>query len=263
MAQKLISFYCFNEDSASSVKDFSTNERHSSSVTGLTIGVGAVGKVGIFDGATTNINFGNITAFNGLEKFSICTKFKLSVLGVRHIISFRNDNNILEVTTANNVKFTLVTGGITGATYELTDTQILTTGIFYTVVAIYDGVNIRIEIDTIDVSPILLAATGETSANFNDLIVGSDFGMDFFNGAIEMLSFYSLAFSENEIITIFEQPSGIRFETQDGKLRTGDLILNNAGGSEVVTWYEEFDERLFSDGEIHNFNDNELIIFKN
>lgn len=257
--QTLIAFYCFNDNSASSVKDFSVNERHSSSVTNLTISTSdlAVGKVGVFNGTSSTINFGNIAAFNSLAAFTIIAKIKLNLLGVKQVVSFRDASHYLEITSANKIKFMLDNG----SAITLTHTQVLTTGIWYAVIGLWDGINMYVYIDAID-NVTSGAMTGTLSSNSNNLYIGNDGVDDWFNGSMEMISYYSKALTTSEIETIMESPSGIKFEAADAKLQTGDLILNNAGGKEVVVWYEEFDERSFSDTKQHYFNDTEPIIFK-
>src|SRR3990167_4367927 len=123
MAQTLIAFYCFNDGSESAVKDFSTNERHSSSVSGLTINQydNSVGYTCKFNGTSSYANFGNITAFNSLAAFTIVTKINLTTLGVKQVISHMEFNHTLEITAADTVKFTLDTG----AAVAITNTTIL------------------------------------------------------------------------------------------------------------------------------------------
>ena len=260
MAQTMIAFYCFNDNNVSSVKDFSVNERHSASTTALTIASYAysVGKTCKFNGTTSNINFGNITAFNSLTAFTIVTKIRLTTTGVKQVISFRSSSHGLEVTSADKIKFTINNG----ADISLTDTRVLVTETWYTIIAMWDGVNMSIYIDALD-TPFTGAMTGTMASNSNSLVLGYDTVDDWFAGYIEMISYYSRSLTDDEILTVLENPTGMKMEAIDGSLKTGDLILNNASGKEVVSWYEEFDERLFSDGEEHNFNDEELIIFKN
>jgi len=262
MAQSLISFICFNDNSASTVKDFSTNKNHSSSVTDLVVESfdGATGKVGKFNASSTDVDFGTVNGLNALTKLSICVRFRLSDVGARGIISWRDANHILEVTAADKLKITIQAG----ASYILTDTRTLVAGVWYTAMITWNGTtgDLKIYVDGIDSPASTTGATGTTPTNSNSLILGNNTG-DYFNGRVEMISYYSKEFNEDEVLALAESPTGIKFVSLDGYLQTGDLILNSAGGQEVVTWYEEFDERLFSDLEEHNFNDTELIIFKN
>ena len=78
-----------------------------------------------------------------------------------------------------------------------------------------------------------------------------------------MISYYNRAITDAEIVTLLEQPAGLKYIAIDDKLGTGDLLLNNFGGKEVVTWYEKFDERNFSDAEEHLFKDEEQMMFHN
>lgn len=263
MAQSLLAYYCFNDNSVSSVKDFSTNERHSSSVTGLTIGTDslAIGKVGIFNGTSTNVNFGNVSSLNGLTNFSLVVKFKMAALNNVQIISIRASNHILEITAANKIQITITTG----ISNVLLGTNVLAKDIWYKTIITWNGAtgSLKIYLDELETVDSSENPTGTMPTNTNSLLIGYDGAGKYLNGKIEMISYYNKVLSDNEIMTVFESPSGIKTEVTDAKLKTGDLILNNAGGRETAIWYEEFDERLFNDRDDHLFNDKELIIFPN
>ena len=261
MAQNLLAYYCFNDNSATTIKDFSVNEKH---LTGTDMSIstdtGAIGKVGIFNGISSKCVFTDFSVLDGLVEFTIVSKIKLTDTPPgpgNRIISHRTDNHDLFVDNNNKVNF----GFVTGVGYNFTDSRILNNNQWYIIIVVWDGATLKIYIDSID-SPFSSGATGTMLSTSEDLIIGSDL-TDFFDGKIEMISYYNRAFTDSEIVTLLEQPAGIKYISADDKLQTGDLLLNNFGGKEVVVWYEEFDERLFEDGEEHLFEDDEQMMFEN
>jgi len=264
MAQSLIAFYCFNDNDTSLVHDFSVNERHSSSETALTItaDTGAVGKVGVFNGTTSEVDFGNITAFNSLAAFSIVVKFKIDTLPAATGYIVRRDESFnMYVNNSGDIGITIHdTAGIFSTLIHAAG---LVAGVWYTIVATWDTENIKYYRDTDTVRDTEGAAFATMHNPSSSLYIGSGGGSSYFQGKIEMISFYSKCITSDEINAVMEYPSGIKYESGDGMIQTGDLIYNNSGAKEVCTWSEEFDERNFNDDEQHLFNDGEVMIFPN
>lgn len=262
MAQTLIAHYNFNDNDNTLVHDFSVNEWHSTSETGLTISTdsGATGKVGVFNGTTTTLNFGNITDFNSITGFSAVFKVNFSSFWGSGTALFASVQNLFEIqfSTAGVPIFYFYDS--TSSAHNLTASDPLDLNTWYTIVITWDGENINYYNGSSDV----LDTAGAADPSFDTS--GSDFKlMDSARLAckVEVVSFYSKALSTDEIDTIMENPSGIQYEAGDGMIQTGDLIYNNSGGKEVCTWTEEFDEMEFSDNEEQLFADGELQIFKN
>lgn len=256
MASSIISYWCFNDNTATLVHDFSGNQRHSIVETGFSIStaVGAVGKVGVFDGSTTRLDFDNITAFSALTAFAVICKFKLDAVGARQVISMRSGNHILEVTAAGKVKLSLYDASATLYTCTHADTLVVAT--WYTVVAMWDGSDITIYVNEADNETTAEASFGELDTVSNNLYVGAtNTPGDYLDGFMEMLSYYSKALDYDEVEAIMESPSGLVFEAGDGKIQTGDIIYNESGSKEVCIWYQENEERSFPDDEDHLWAD--------
>ena len=264
MASSLIGFYCFNDNDAALVHDFSGNERNSTAETGFAISThsGAKGYVGVFNGTTTVLNFGNITAFNSVTGFSIVTRFKTDAIGARQVISNRQNHHILEITAAGLAKITLYYSGAPAFIIQTSDTLVADT--WYTVAVSWDGSDIYIYLDDADNVDDDTASGTALDSVANSLYIGAtQVPGDYFDGMIEMISYYSKALTTDEVNAVMESVNGIKYLAGDGMIQTGDLIYTNSGGSEVCIWSEEFDEMLFSDSEEQLFNDGELQIFKN
>ena len=265
MAQNLLAYYCFNDNSGFAIKDFSINERHGvgTSMT-ITTDTGAVGKVGEFNGTSSKVVITDFSEFDALTSCTIVAKFKVISFDPDgdaatniEVITFRDSNFHVLITTDGKLQFVILTPT---DSFELNDTNILNINTWYTVIATWDGANMKLYLNSLD-NPSTLPATGTLTSNANDLVIGADISANWFNGQIEMISYYNRAITDAEIVTILEQPSGLKYIAIDDKLGTGDLLLNNFGGKEVVTWYEEFDERNFSDAEEHLFSDEEQMMF--
>jgi len=258
MALSFLGFYCFNNNSTSSVLDWSVQGRNSSSVTGLTISTdsGAVGKVGVFDGLSTVINLGDISAYDSLTAFSIVCKFKADVIGGRMVLSSRVSHHIFEITAAGYLKITLDGAGST----SVTSATLLTAGTWYTAIMTWNGSNAYIYINNEDT--VTSGAIADTlNNNANSIYIGWYTPDYYFDGMLEMISYYNRAFDSSEIQSAMEFASGLKYEIADAKIQTGDLIVTNSGGREICTWSEEFDERLFSDEEDHQFSDETAMMF--
>lgn len=257
MAQTLLAYYCFNDNDTATVRDFSLHGRNSAgSSLSISTDAEAIGKVGVFDGINTNLQVTDFSETDGLSVFSIVAKIKLSAIGVSHYISYRISHHLLEITTANKVKITL-TGSPNGT---LTDTTTLSANTWYTIIMTYDGANIYLYVNNINAVS-SQAYTQSLNSNSNDLYIGYN-GVDAgLNGKMEMISYYNKAFLAEEIETVMEYASGLKYEIADAKIQTGDLILTSSGIKEICVWSEEFDERLFNDGEDHQFNDGTASMF--
>ena len=267
MASSLITYYCFNDNDTTLVHDFSGNERHSTTETGLTITTqtGAIGKVGYFNGSNTEIFFSGITGFNALTAFSCVVKIKINSFtgggAGNNYIAYRSGSFYIAITDTGGVEFNIYDSG--AVLYQLTHAAGIVTGEWYTLVFTWDGENQKFYNGSSTADDSEGAAFLETDTVANDLILGSLSGGNTLDAYIEMISFYSKALTADEINAVMETPSGIRYEAGDGMIQTGDLIYNNNGSKEVCTWSEEFDEMEFKDNEQQLFADGELQIFKN
>jgi len=264
VSQTAISFYCFNDNDASYVRDFSTNGNTGTISAGITnsTDIGAIGRVGVFNGTTGMLTIGNVTAFNSITGFSIVCKLKAGAIGARRVISHRLENHIFEITAAGNIKLSLYDSGLT--VYTCTGADTLVEGIWYTVVCTWDAANINIYLNLLSSVTTAAAVFAALNSNSRTHYIGAtDTPLYFFNGSLEMISFYSKELDDDEINAVIENPSGTKFISDDAKIQTGDLIYNAAGLPEVCVWSEEFDEIEFSDNEEQLFNDGELQIFKN
>lgn len=264
MAQGLLAHWNFNNNSATDIQDFSTNQNHGTSST-LSISTDplAVGKVGVFSSADFTVtDFSDIDA---LTAFSILFKFKTTSLASDQVIIDRAGSVTLKLLSTGYISITLTDDTTTDATLAFTGITTLTTNQWYTVVITWSGTSAIIYVDDLDETETKAWGLNPTlDSNANDLYVGSlnDSTLPFV-GSMECIAFYNRVFTAAEIQTVMENPSGIKHYASDSRLQTGDLVMNDTGGQEVVTWYEQFDERAFSDGEYHLFNDEEQLLIPN
>lgn len=261
MAQSLISYYCFNDNSASLVKDFSVNEQHSTTASvGISTDGGAIGKIGTFNGSSNNVQIPNNTAFDNITGFSIVLKFRVNAIGSVESITERNASFKLELLGSGALKFSIVDSS--ASVYTVTSTTILTAGTWYTIVARWNAEIASIYVNNFETEDNAGAGATNMETTSATHFIGRDFAGAFFDGDIEMISFYSKALNNDEINAVMEIPSGIQYAAGDGKIQTGDLIYNGSGQKEVCTWYEVREEREHKDGTQKQFKEGNLQIYK-
>ena len=261
MAITLIGYYCFNDNDTATVRDFSVQGRNSSTVTDLTISTdpGAVGKVGVFNGTSAYVNLGDVAAFDSLTAFSIVCKFKTDAIGNRQCLSSRVDHHIFEIMASGVLKITLY--GAFTQSVQL-NSNVLVANRWYTVVMTWNGTTGYIYLDNVDTFH-YDALSDTLNNNANSIYIGWATPDIYFDGMVEMISYYNRAFDAQEIESVLESASGLKYEIADAKIQTGDLMLTNSGGREICIWSEEYHERLFSDSEDHQWPDGTAAIWPN
>src|SRR3990172_9834763 len=117
MAQNILAYYCFNDNSAATAKDFSVNERHGvGTAMTITTDPGAVGKVGQFNGLSSKITVIDFSEFDALTSFTVVAKFKVISFDPDgdaatniEVITFRDSNFHVLITTDGKLQFVILT----------------------------------------------------------------------------------------------------------------------------------------------------------
>ena len=226
--------YTFNENDATKCYDYSTNGLHVSTITGFSVVASDIGIAGVFNGTTTDLNFGNILDLGGTGSVSIFAKVKVTA-GVAHVICDKSAHFNLSITALNKITFTVDSGA---APLTLTSTTSIVNDTWTTIGAVYDGANMYIYMDgTQDVTT---AKTGNMNASVNIFHIGTD-TTTYMNGHIEMISIYSQGLSSDNIQAIHDRPGGFKIGMNDStSFSNGDLIEvgivgTSASGQGVIT----------------------------
>lgn len=237
-----IGFWCFGNNDAASIKDFSTKEHHSTAATDITVVAGeTVGYAGQFNGTTSLVNMGDVGEADAVGGLTLFGRINPEDFAAARPIIAKVANYSLSLDTSGAVVFTIYFGS---GTKTLTSTSVLTANAYASVVAVYDGAEMAIYIDGVkDVTT--LAATGNTPATADNLYLGYD-GTNYFYGEIECAGGYIRGINTDEISFLSVYTNGTpRLTLGDdpsvGDLLCKDVVDNIFGPAEVVTWVDTTD----------------------
>jgi len=240
MASSFIGFWNFNKNDITSVKDFSTNARHSASVSSLTIADSdeGDGKMGQFNDISTVVKVAHIAAFDELAEWSFACRVKRTVQETTtwEPISAMQGNHYIALDPTGKLYFE-DDGGF--SVYGVTE---LDYDVWYTLVFTGDGSKLRFYIDGVldkenDFTGILLPTSTY------QLWFGADetYG-DYFSGKIQSLVWWNRALNLDEITYLTSNINGTpRYLQGESDILTGDLLISGwesdaPYGTEVVTF---------------------------
>lgn len=218
-------FCSFNENDATNVYDYSTHGRDASTITGFAVASSNIGTAGVFNGSTTDLDFGNILDFSGTASMAIFTRLKVTA-GLAHIICIKSGQYELSINSSNKVLFQTKTSS---GTVTVTGTINIVNETLTTIGAVYDGANMFIYIDAVaDNSG---AQTGNLSASSNNFHIGTN-ATTFMTGSVEMLAVYSQNISADTITAFNNRPGGMLNTVPDSSVfGNGDLLEITKKGS--------------------------------
>lgn len=237
----LLLHYNFNENDNSVVYDYSTNGKDATAINNFVVVAGELGFAGRFNGADTDLNFGNVGSVAGTDQLSIFCKFNKDADKVQYL-AYKRDHYRLYLDGVGKLIFEVfIGGGWFGPTSDLTFND----STWYNVLAVYDGAKIYIYVAGLeDVSAVKV---GNIDASANDFIIGSDTA-SFFDGDIEQVEVWNTAHNADAALAHSNNPIGIKYTTlQDHNLLLGDLIASrlynvaSAPKGMVVTYKDDND----------------------
>jgi len=210
--------YTFNENNTTSVKDYSTNGRVSEGTTGLTIAAGDIGKAGIFNGTTTNINLGNNIDLGGTDSLAIFTKLTIESSQEHRILS-KSGQFGLSINSSDKVVFFV---RLASGTKILTSTTSIVASTYTTIAGVYDGITMYIYIDGAE--DVTQAETGNLTSSSSAEYIGTD-TVDYLDGKIEYIELRSDNLTADNITALHERPGGLLLNLADSsKYSLGDLL---------------------------------------
>ena len=210
--------YTFNENDTASIVDYSTNAKVSEGTTGLTIGAGDIGLAAIFNGTTTNINFGNAVDLGGTDSISIFTKGTREATQEHRIIS-KSGQFGLSINASDKVVFFV---RLASGTKVLTSTTSIALSTYTTIGAVYNGATMYIYIDGVE--DVTQAETGNIVASSSDVLLGTDTA-DYLDGKIEYIELRSDNLTADNLTALHERPGGLLLDLADtSKYSLGDLL---------------------------------------
>lgn len=218
----------FNENSTTAVYDYSLNARDATTVSNLTIANSdraTASKAGVFNGSSTDLNFGSQIDLSGTAAVSIASRVK-STNGTAQIICNIDNQFTLGINASNQVEFTVDAGA---ASSTATSTGTVPNNTLTSIGATYDGSDITIYID--GAADGTNTRSGNLNGGGNDFHVGTDL-TDYLNGELEFLSIYSQALTANNHAAIHNNPGGIKITIDNSNIKNGDIIqLTSKGGA--------------------------------
>lgn len=219
--------YNFNENDAANVWDYSCNEHHATVITDFAVIAGNLGIAGVFNGASTELNFGNILDFGGDDKLDIFCEIYRNGSG-EHVICYKEAHFELGIAESNRVYFKIEIGA---ATIRLDSIGTIANQTYTTIGAVYDKKNMYIYINGEEDNSAI--QVGNLDASSNDFIIGNN-GVSYLNGRIEMIEIRNDGLSADNMSALHENPTGIKYDTyKDHGLLQGDLIGVDVYGGDV------------------------------
>ena len=226
----------FNENSTTSVLDYSGNGLDSASVANLTTASADVGYSGVFNGSSTKVDFGNVLDLGGADKLDIFCRV-LRASSQANPIIYKANHFSLSINASDKVVFKATIGA---AEQTVTSTTSIAVDTYTTIGATYDGTNIVVYINgTADATQ---AQTGNLVTSSSSVFMGTDTG-DFFDGRIESIDVYNTGLTSDNITALNANPTGLKYTfTRLHNLALGDLIskdqYSTAPTNMIVTFKE-------------------------
>jgi hypothetical protein len=210
--------YTFNENDTASIVDYSTNAKVSNDTKDLTIGDGNIGKVGIFNGSSSYVEYANITDLGGTDSLAIFTKLTIESSQEHRILS-KAGQYLLGINAGGKVVFTVV---LASGTKTLTGSTIISLSTYTTIGAVYNGATMYIYIDGAE--DVTQAETGNIVSSSNNEYLGTDTA-DYLDGKIEYIELRSDNLTADNITALHERPGGLLLDLADtSKYSLGDLL---------------------------------------
>ncbi|HDY87390.1 MAG TPA: hypothetical protein ENH82_04645 [bacterium] len=169
----LLGSWHFNENDTANVRDYSTNGLDSASVSGLTIVASDRGLAGRFNNSLpTKVNFGDVGS-PGANKLTIDFKIRFTSTGQDMIVVDKDGQYRVYLDgSENRMLFKVWIGTIQK---NVTSTTIFNADIWYRIICIYDGANMRMFVNEI-LDATSGSVTGNIDAGANALLLGALIG---------------------------------------------------------------------------------------
>jgi len=216
----MIAIYNFNENDATNVYDYSGNGNVVSAITGFSVVDGDLGKAGVFDGSTTELDFGNIADIGGTDRLDIFIEQNLTT-SQEGVLVFKSQHFQVRINASDKVVFKVYIGG---AEQTLTGTVSISTGSYETIACIYNGINQYIYIDgVLDNSR---AQTGNLVGSSANLFIGTD-QTDYYDGNIQHIEINAVGYTAANVVARNNAATGIKYEhVKATGYALGDLLEN-------------------------------------
>lgn len=237
----LIHLITFNENSLSTVRDYSTNGNDSTGVTGLSIMTSGVGLAGQFS-AGDNVNFGDINALDGLTNLTIAGRVDANAHGANNG-SIYEKKGVWDIFVEQTTNFLVVEfTDNTTATATVTSTTAISGG-FIDFMVTYASGSFELFINGVseDTDSSLSGALDSTS---NVIFMGFDFdGAQAFDGDIEWIAAFNTSLPAAAATSLLTFNQGFTIPYNEHTVQEGDLLIQEpalgAQRNMVVTLVED------------------------
>jgi hypothetical protein len=227
LSDKPIGYWRLGETSGTTATDLSAFENH-----GTYTGSFIQGKPGIisgdsntstqFDGSTSYVSMGNVTALNNLSTVTLSAWIKPTNFTSRGTVVAKEGTCKVDVITDGTVRF------LTGNDWAggiLTSSTVLTLNNWHHIVATYDGTVKKLFINGVQDASVL-STTGALATTTNPLLVGAYYNAavysSYFIGNIDDVSIYNYALTPTQITEHYQTGLNGNYKSYPGNTILAD-----------------------------------------
>ena len=214
--------YNFNENNATTIRDYSENGKDGTG-TGLTISASSrVGNDAVFNASTDQIDLGNITDLNGLSSCSIHFGINISAgSSTKTVLRKGGQIRLTYDYSGNAYTFSLVVAS--GTATVMSDSLVV--GTFYDFDVRYESNILELFIDGVSVDTDE-TQSGNIISDASDLLIGDSGASDSANFLLNEFKLYDSAITSNIIGAVINQQNGILSDNSiDVTFNVGDVIV--------------------------------------
>ncbi len=209
----------FNENSGTTIRDYSDNLRDSASAGGLTPTADTFGYYMRFDGASSQYTIASFT----LANFTYYFEFYTNDATTKRFILSRRDHSYIFI---ENNRLTFGIHNEATAKNVQTAGNSISTATWYKCACFYDGTDLNVWLDGVEVTSTQSNALTQTNA----FTFGSEFdSTDYFNGRLREFRAYTTGLSDNAINSISTSKQGIIIGMDAHSFNVGDLVTSKLG----------------------------------
>ena len=214
--------YNFNENDASTIRDYSENGNDG---VGTNITIAASSRVGndaVFNSATDQINLGNITDLNSAASCGIHFGINISA-GASTKTVLRKGSQIRLTYDYSTNAYTFSLGVASGTASVVSDSLVV--GTFYDLDIRYESNVLELLIDGVSVDTDN-TQSGNIVSDASDLLIGDSTASDSALFLLNEFKVYSSTITDSIIGAVINEPNGV-YTLSEHEFNVGDIIFTN------------------------------------
>jgi hypothetical protein len=214
--------YNFNENDATTIRDYSENGNDGVG-TNITIAASTrVGNDAVFNSATDQINLGNITDLNGAASCGIHFGINISA-GASTKTVLRKGSQIRLTYDYSTNAYTFSLGVASGTASVVSDSLVV--GTFYDLDIRYESNVLELLIDGVSVDTDN-TQSGNIVSDASDLLIGDSTASDSALFLLNEFKLYSSNITDSIIGAVINEPNGV-YTLSEHEFNVGDIIFTN------------------------------------